>query len=171
LTVSATTQDFLVKANSLYPNNRLPVLHYRQVLHIPVFFAAMKIKRLFKKNNWGNNWRSGIFTFHHYHSNTHEAMAVLKGKTRLQLGGENGIRITIRKGDIVVIPAGVAHKNLGNENSVICIGGYPEGRAYDIKYGIPEERPQADRNIAAVPIPVTGPLKGKDDDLLRIWKK
>jgi uncharacterized protein YjlB len=55
-------------------------------------------------------------------------MAVIKGHTTLLLGGENGKQISIQKGDIIVIPAGVAHKNRGNMKDVICVGGYPDGK-------------------------------------------
>jgi len=45
---------------------------------------------------------------------------------------------------MLLIPAGVAHCNLGKKKDVICIGGYPGARDYDMKYGKPKERPAAD---------------------------
>jgi len=84
---------------------------------------------------------------------------------------ENGKQIVLHKGDVIVIPAGVAHKNLGRLKDVICIGGYPEGRDFDMNYGNPEERPKADKNIESLPLPVTGPLEGNADPLVRIWKQ
>ena len=76
----------------------------------------------------------------------------------------------VEKGDVLVIPAGVAHINLGEENDVICVGGYPGGRDYDIKRGRKDERPRADKNIAEVPLPQTDPVFGKRGGLLKIWK-
>ena len=98
-------------------------------------------------------------------------MAVIKGRTTLLLGGENGQQVDIQSGDIIVIPAGVAHKNLGEMKDVICIGGYPEGRDFDMNYGGAGERPQTDRTIEELQLPATGPLAGREDPLLQIWKQ
>jgi len=62
-------------------------------------------------------------------------LGVCKGEPLLQLGGENGISLFIQQGDVLIIPAGVAHKNLGKENDLICVGAYPDGRDYDMNYG------------------------------------
>jgi uncharacterized protein YjlB len=43
-------------------------------------------------------------------------------------------------------------------------------RRWDLLRGLPGERPQADRNIAAVPLPESDPLCGSDGPLKRIWK-
>ena len=73
------------------------------------------------------------------------------------------------KGDVLVIPAGVAHKNMAAENSVGVIGGYPEARDYDMNYGKPGERPVTDQNIRKVPVPSADPL-GLTNGLTQIWK-
>ncbi|MCD6011658.1 MAG: cupin protein [Flavipsychrobacter sp.] len=162
-------KEYVLKDNGIFPNSVLPVLHYKHALQLPFLFPAAAAKAIFKRNGWTNNWRNGIYTFHHYHSNTHEAMAVIKGKTDLQLGGDDGITITIEKGDVVVIPAGVAHQNLGEEKDVICVGGYPGGREYDMNYGKEDERPFADKNIARLAIPYADPVFGKKG-LVEFWK-
>jgi uncharacterized protein YjlB len=162
---------YLLPENSIFPNSKLPVLHYRKAIDLPLLFPALTLRWIFRRHGWGNNWRSGIFTFHHYHSITHEVLGVVRGKTRLQLGGAEGIVISIEKGDVIVIPAGVAHRNLGKEKDVICVGGYPKGRDYDMNYGLPGERPAADRNIATLPIPLTDPVSGAKQGLPRIWRQ
>jgi len=86
------------------------------------------------------------------------------------LGGEKGIVLFILEGDVLVIPAGVAHMNLGKENDVTCVGGYPEGREFDMNYGTDAERPRADHNIAALPMPNTDPVFGENGPLGKIWK-
>jgi uncharacterized protein YjlB len=75
----------------------------------------------------------------------------------------------VEKGDVLIIPAGVAHKNLGEEKDVICIGGYPGGRDFDINYGKPEERPIADEHIAALPLPAADPVYGRGKGLAELW--
>jgi uncharacterized protein YjlB len=163
--------QYILKDNDRFPNSRLPVLLYKGGIRLPFVFKARFVKKLFRKHHWINNWRNGVYTFHHYHSNTHEVMAVIKGATTLQLGGENGIHLKIEKGDVILIPACVAHCNLGREKDVICIGGYPRGKDYDMNYGKEGERPSSDENIAQVKIPRLDPVTGKLDPLNLIWKK
>ena len=163
-------QKFFVKDDGVFPNNPLPILFYRKVLDLPGLFPGLAVRRLFQKNDWSNNWKQGIYTYHHYHSITHEVLGVCKGETLLLLGGEQGITLYIEEGDVLVIPAGVAHMNLGKENDVICVGGYPNGKEYDMNYGKADERPAADENISSISLPQTDPVFGKNGDLLKIWK-
>jgi uncharacterized protein YjlB len=128
-------EQFFVKDDGIFPNNSLPIIFYPKALDLPKLFPAIAVRKLFQKNNWGNNWKQGIYTYHHYHSITHEVLGVCKGETLLQLGGEQGITLFIEEGDVLIIPAGVAHMNLGKEKDVICVGGYPNGKDYDMNYG------------------------------------
>lgn len=159
-----------LKDDGKFPNNHLPVLLYKDVLDLPALLPAAFIKRLFARHHWSNSWKSGVFTYHHYHSITHEVMGVYKGKTQLMLGGSYGVKITIQKGDVLIIPAGVAHKNLGKENDVKCVGAYPGGRDYDMNYGKPEERKHAIENIKKVPLPDLDPVFGLHGELQLCWK-
>jgi uncharacterized protein YjlB len=163
-------EQYFVKDDGIFPNNSLPIIYYPKALELPALFSALSIRRLFQKNNWGNNWKQGIYTYHHYHSITHEVLGVCKGETLLQLGGEQGITLFIEEGDVIIIPAGVAHMNLGKEDDVICVGGYPNGKDYDMNYGKVGERPGTDQNISAVSLPATDPVFGKKGGLIKIWK-
>ena len=167
--LTATMEQFLLKDDGVFPNSRFPALLYKGVLDIPLLFPAAHVKNVFEKNGWSNNWDAGIFEYHHYHSITHEVLGIYKGRTKVQLGGPAGKIIFIEKGDVLVIPAGVAHKNMGAENSVGVIGAYPEGRDYDMNYGKPGERPRTDQNIKKVPVPSGDPL-GWKNGLTQIWK-
>ena len=163
-------QKYFVEMSGNFPGSKFPVLHYEQALSLPAFFPGRFVKELFQKHHWSNNWRSGIYTFNHYHSISHEVIAVIKGQAVILLGGENGKKVLLRKGDVMVIPAGVAHMNLGKERDIICIGGYPWGRDYDMNYGKDDEHPLVDENIRKVPLPDAGPLYGPGDPLIAIWK-
>lgn len=162
-------EKYSLKDDGIFPNSCIPVLYYPQALDLPKLFPARAIKKLFQKNNWKNNWKQGIYTYHHYHSTTHEAIGICKGETLLQLGGENGITLFVEAGDVLIIPAGVAHMNLGKENDISCVGGYPGGKEYDMNYGKAGERPGTDKNIALVPLPKTDPVFGKKGGLLELW--
>jgi uncharacterized protein YjlB len=155
--------------NGIFPNSHLPVLLYKKAISIPHLFAAKKIMALFSKHNWSNTWDNGIFTYNHYHSVTHEVLAIYKGHGMLLLGGGNGHQISIEKGDVLIIPAGVAHKNMGAEHDIGCIGAYPDGRDYDVNTGQPGERPGTDKNISLVPIPNEDPLMGNEYGVGFIW--
>jgi uncharacterized protein YjlB len=164
------TEYYQLKDDGIFPNSYLPVVLYKQVLDLPVLLASHYIKRLFQSNNWSNIWKSGIYEYNHYHSNTHEVMGVYKGKTVLLIGGDKGVEVRLEKGDVLIIPAGTAHKNLGKEHSVKCVGAYPDGKNFDMNYGKPEERPQAGKNIYKVKLPSKDPVFGKHGRLENFWK-
>ena len=155
--------------DGVFPNSHYPALLYKNVLDVPLLFPAAFVKKIFANHGWSNSWDAGIFEYHHYHSTTHEALGIYKGHTKVQLGGPAGKVIFIEKGDVLIIPAGVAHKNLGAENAVGTIGAYPNGRDYDMNYGKPGERPGTDQNIKKVPVPSGDPL-GLKNGLTQIWK-
>lgn len=160
---------FYFKDDGAIPNNKLPLLVYRKVIDEMGESAAEFFEKRFAENNWKNSWRNGVFDYHHYHSNTHEVLGIYNGKALLQLGGEKGEKIEVFAGDVIVIPAGVAHKNLGDENFAV-VGAYPGGRSHDMNTGKPGERPDADNNIATVPLPHADPLLGQNAGLKEIWK-
>jgi len=158
------------KDDGTFPNSKFPVLIYKNVLDFPLFFDAAYIVKLFEKNHWTNSWKSGIFTYDHYHSTAHEVIGVYKGKTTLLVGGEKGVAIELTKGDVIVIPAGVAHKNLGNEHDVCCVGAYADGAVYDTCTGKKAERPLADKNITNVRLPDRDPVLGLKGGVEKHWK-
>ncbi|HEX4372254.1 MAG TPA: cupin domain-containing protein [Puia sp.] len=155
--------------DGVFLNSVFPALLYSNVLNLPFLFPGNFIKNIFELNKWSNAWKAGMFTYHHYHSNTHEVLGVYSGKTKIVLGGESGNMIEIKKGDVLIIPAGMAHKNLGSENQVGIIGAYPDGKNYDIKYGRKDERQEAEINIQNVPMPETDPVWGAFLGLVKIW--
>ena len=156
--------------DGVFPNNgRLPVLVFPNALEVTGRSATSAVQRLFAKNHWGSSWVNGIYGFHHYHSTAHEVLAVCGGKAKVQLGGEQGLITSLSGGDVVVIPAGVAHKNLDSSSDFIVVGAYPEGQRYDMCYGEAGERPGTDENIARVPLPESDPLQGPDGPLTQHW--
>ena len=74
-----------------------------------------------------------------------------------------------QSGDVIIIPAGVAHKNVGSSSDFRCVGAYPLGQSWDMNYGKPGERPQADQNITKVPLPESDPVYGIDGPLVKSW--
>ncbi|HYG22221.1 MAG TPA: cupin domain-containing protein [Verrucomicrobiae bacterium] len=159
----------VLKDDGAVPNNRLPLLVYRTAVNLEGRDPAALFEELFQSNDWTGTWRNGIYTYHHYHSTTHEVLGVFKGSATIQFGGEKGIKQKITAGDVVIIPAGVAHKNLGASSDFAVVGGYPGGAEWDMNYGRPNERPASDENIAQVAMPKNDPLHGASGPLFQHW--
>jgi uncharacterized protein YjlB len=162
---------YILHDDGKFPNNpSLPVVHYKALLKIPKWFAARKIKNHFALNGWTNSWKGSMYDFHHYHSSTHEVLAVYSGSAFIVLGGNNGRRVQLESGDVIVIPAGVAHMKMHADEHMKCVGAYPDGRDYDMLVGHDGERPEADNRIQKVPAPKKDPVFGIDGDLMFQWK-
>lgn len=155
--------------DGVFPNNnKLPVLFYESAIAQEDEPAAF-IESLFAENNWGNAWRNGVLDCHHYHSNAHMVLACYCGSAELRIGGPCGLIFGLESGDVLIIPAGVAHRNVSSSSDFGVVGAYPAGQSSDICRGDPEERPRADRNIARVPVPDFDPVYGEDGPLIRKW--
>jgi uncharacterized protein YjlB len=161
----------LVEDDGIYPNNgRLPLLVYPSVLVLSGRDPAAKFEELFRENNWGGSWRNGVYGFHHYHSTAHEVLGIYGGVAEVQFGGQQGPVFSVAAGDVVVIPAGVAHKNLGSSADFRVVGAYPLGQRPDLNRGVAGERPDADIRIARLPLPLADPVHGRAGPLLTYWK-
>lgn len=153
-----------------FPNNaRLPLLLYRSAIHIPGGDVNDIAKEILETNSWTNAWVDGIYDYHHYHSTAHEVLVIIRGAARVQFGGPGGVTLAVEEGDVVIIPAGVAHKKIEDADGFTCLGAYPDGQRYDMNYGRKSERPRADENIRNVPLPENDPVYGKDGPLLKNW--
>ncbi len=69
-----------------------------------------------------------------------------------------------------MIPAGVAHRNMGQSADLLVVGAYPGGSDYDIRRGDPAEQATAVRAIATVPLPKSDPVLGRDGRMRRLWR-
>ena len=161
----------VLEDDGTFPNNsRLPVLIYKKALLMQPGDPESVIKDVFENNGWTNCWVDGVFDYHHYHSQTHEVLGVYCGLADIQLGGPHGVCVEVLRGDVLIIPAGVAHKCLKCSDDFLVVGAYPEGRDYDMKYGREVERPGADENILNVPVPEKDPVYGPEGALNECWK-
>lgn len=144
------------------PNNPdRPLLLYLNVLALSGDDAAATAEEVLNSNGWGNAWRDGIFSYHHYHSTAHEVLVVARGEAEVLFGGDHGITVTLRAGDAALLPAGTGHKNLGSSPDLLVVGAYPPNQSPDLLRGRPGERPAADDAIRSVPDPEADPLYGE----------
>jgi uncharacterized protein YjlB len=146
------------------PNNpRFPALVYRRVIDTP---SAEALEAMFRLNDWPPQWRDGIYAFHHYHTEGHEALGVASGSARVLLGGPDGCELTLEAGDAVLLPAGTGHCRLSASDDFLVVGAYPPGQHADICRMPPT--PEMLARIAALPSPDTDPV-GAIDGLPKHW--
>jgi uncharacterized protein YjlB len=159
----------ILSDDGTYPNSDLALLVYPAAVRLPDPDPAAALEALFAAHRWGGSWRDGVYSYHHYHSTAHEVLGVYGGQARVQLGGEAGIVQLVRKGDVVVIPAGVAHKNLEHSVDFRVVGADPNGQRPDMCTGREGERPSADRRVAALALPEMDPVYGAQGPLIVRW--
>ena len=153
------------------PNNStLPVLIYREVFEAGQTSVADQFESAFHDNGWTGCWRWSVYTYHHYHSNAHEALGVSRGSARLQLGGSQGEVFDVSVGTLIVLPAGTGHKNLQATPDFLVVGAYPNGQGhYDTNRSGSMDLDKALSNIAKTPLPDNDPFYGSEGPLVRIW--
>jgi len=137
-----------------------PLLVYPQVIAAP---SPEAFEELFTRNRWPAAWRNGVFPFHHYHRNSHEALGVYAGEVTVQFGGDGGVTLTAKPGDVIVLPAGTAHKRLASRGALGIVGAYPEGSRPDTCMGQPGKS-------ASVALPDRDPVHGEGGALFQHWK-
>jgi uncharacterized protein YjlB len=135
------------------PNHpRFPVLLYRGV-------DVSDPQSLFARHQWGGSWVDGVFDFHHFHSTSHEVLAVIAGGATIELGGPQGKPFEVATGDVIVLPAGTGHRRAASAAGFKVVGAYPRGQEdYDL---LREADAAARARIAALPAPPNDPVGGE----------
>jgi len=154
------------------PNSRLAVILYRGAIAPTPHDPAGAFEQRFAANDWTNSWRDGVYTFHHYHSTSHEVLGVARAGALLRLGGRDGRDFEVAAGDVIVLPAGTGHQRISAQPGFQVVGAYPGGRSWDLIKPYEEGAQMHDAalsRIAAVPLPKLDPVIGKDGPLLRLW--
>jgi uncharacterized protein YjlB len=149
------------------PNSALPVLVYSRAVEPGA--GAGAYEKLFAGHGWLGAWRDGIYPFHHFHSTAHEVLGIAAGSAEVMLGGPQGQRFELTAGDVVVLPAGTGHRNLGSSPDLLVVGAYPNGMDWDLRRGDPAEHDEVVANIAGVPLPDQDPVQGERGALVEIW--
>ena len=159
-----TTEAFTSKPQGKIPNSRFPLLIHRNAIPGGGVDA---VKSLFRKNGWGNNWEyPGVYEYAHFHSTTHECLGCANGWMEFNLSvGESGwTKVRIEAGDVIVMPAGGSHEDVGHSDDIMMCGGYADGRDWDNiqeAFLTPELYYAACKSIMSLPIPNLDPVTGQ----------
>ncbi len=150
------------------PNNqRLPVIVYDGAFASAEGDLATAMESRFEENGWPPQWRNGIYDFHHYHTEGHEVLGIAAGSAELVLGGHGGRELSVRAGDVLLLPAGTGHCRVSASPDFLVVGAYPPGQSGDI---VREVATAAIRDaIAQLRFPPTDPVFGEDGPLLKHW--
>lgn len=162
-------QTLMFKRNGGIPNNpKLAVFIYPAALAVSGNDPAALFEQTFKANGWPPQWRYGVFTYHHYHVRGHEVLGVYAGSARLMLGGPQGHVLEVKAGDVLLLPAGTGHCNLGSSDDFMVVGAYPPGQEGDIN-----RDPATDAQIAAIArltFPHSDPVLGSGGGVMKMWQ-
>jgi uncharacterized protein YjlB len=160
----------LLPSHGAIPNHpRWPVLVYPGAVALSGSDPAAIFERLFDRNRWPAAWRNGVFPFHHYHSTAHEALGVYSGEVTVQFGGDGGVIVTARPGDVVVLPAGTGHKKLASSGALGIVGAYPEGQHPDTCTPLATSARRSAEAVARVSLPACDPVFGAAGPLFDHW--
>jgi uncharacterized protein YjlB len=164
------TDTFVFQDDGLVPNSTLPLIVRRGAIPPSASDPAKAFEATFQKNGWTNGWRNGIEDYHHYHSNAHEVLGIAMGSGTVRFGGESGETVGVSAGDVVVVPAGVAHALIKGSDDFLVVGAYADGRS-------PNEMPAdgkaivaARQSVAQVPVPESDPVDGATGPLTKLWR-
>jgi uncharacterized protein YjlB len=163
-------QTWHFKDDGATPNNSLPFVLYRG----PVKVAgapdpAALFEQLFAGNGWGDSWRNGIYDYLHYHSRIHEVLGVARGQARVRFGGDRGRIMTVKAGDVAILPAGTGHHCLEASDDFLVVGAYPPFGTYDECHGSSAEHARALKTVPRVGRPRRDPVYGAGGPLMDLW--
>ncbi|KAH8592981.1 hypothetical protein B0O99DRAFT_516597, partial [Bisporella sp. PMI_857] len=127
--------------HGLIPNTFIqnkPLLIYRSC--IPVSASTSSIELHLKAVGAAiSQWRYTMYRTAHFRSTTREVLRISNGNAKLYFGGERNqdrVEVEVKKGDVVIVLAGVGHRLLDDfESGFEMVGSYPKGRHWDMYYG------------------------------------
>ncbi|KAK5048033.1 hypothetical protein LTR84_006223 [Exophiala bonariae] len=115
-------------------------------------------------------WRYTMYSDSHFHSNTHEVLAIASGSAKCCFGHEDNdgrVEPILEKGDVVIIPAGVSHRLIQDYGGFQMVGSYPVGNSWDMCYGRSDEKEQV-KQIATLNWFTKDPIYGDNGPCLQV---
>jgi uncharacterized protein YjlB len=163
-------QAFRFKDDGIPNNPRWPLVLYRSAVRFPDRFdPAAVFEDLFERNGWGDSWRNGIYDYVHFHSRIHEVLGIARGTGKVQFGGKRGRKLTLKVGDVAILPAGTGHQCLSASGDFLVVGAYPPFGIYDECRSWASDDERGRSNIAKTGRPRKDPVYGADGPLMKAW--
>jgi uncharacterized protein YjlB len=158
------------KDDGIIPNHPAwPLIVYRGPVRLPSKLdPAAVLEEVFESNGWGKSWRDGIYDYVHYHSQIHEVLGIARGTAKVQFGGNRGRILSLKAGDVAVLPAGTGHRKISASRDLLVVGAYPPSGTYDLCTKS-EDRQRSLRTIPKVAKPRKDPVFGSGGPLVTLW--
>jgi uncharacterized protein YjlB len=158
------------KDDGIIPNHPAwPLIVYRGPVRLPSKLdPAAVLEEVFESNGWGKSWRDGIYDYVHYHSQIHEVLGIARGTAKVQFGGNRGRILSLKAGDVAVLPAGTGHRKISASRDLLVVGAYPPSGTYDLCTKS-EDRQRSLRTISKVAKPRKDPVFGSGGPLVTLW--
>ncbi|WP_245413490.1 cupin domain-containing protein [Mangrovicella endophytica] len=151
------------------PNSPLPLLILPGALP-PEARNSADGEALLKRNGWQGTWTYTVYDFWHYHTTGHEVLACIRGEAVIGFGGEGGVAITLKPGDVAILPAGTGHKRLSGTSDFAVVGAYPPGQDGAIVREGSMSVDAARQAIALLALPESDPITGDKPGVLAAWR-
>ena len=101
-------------------------------------------------------------------------LLVFTGEASVQLGGPNGKIIKFSRGDVLLLPAGTAHKRIKASKDFKIVGAYPNGIEYNTykpeDVSSDDEYKRIKQEIKKVSVPALDPVQSKGGAVKKYWK-
>ena len=97
-------------------------------------------------------------------------LGIARGTGKVRFGGNSGRMLSLKAGDVAILPAGTGHQCLGSSSDFLVIGAYPPAGTYDECTKI-QQHARAVKAISRVGRPRKDPVYGSKGPLLKEWKK
>jgi uncharacterized protein YjlB len=160
-----------IEENPPFPNHPLPVIYYPNALTdlLQKSESPESVLDFFSENGYSNGWVNGIYDYHHFHSNTHEVLGCIAGQSTVQLGGPGKDEYAFNKGDVILIPAGVAHKLTSSTDDFKIVGAYPNGQQPDMQRGEAPDYDAVQKRAYDTLVPATDPVTKFKGPVQEYW--
>jgi uncharacterized protein YjlB len=161
-----------IAAHAGFPNTSLnpcPLLIYHQCFPASTSTANIQ-SHLRSVGVVEPAWVYPMYKQHHYHSTTHEVLVVANGSARLFFGGQGnpkGLRQVVKKGDVMILPAGTGHAMEEDLGGFSMVGSYPTG-ADNWDHCTGDEGKEAEDRIRALKWFKQDPIYGKEGPVFDI---
>ena len=129
---SLQPETLRLKPDGGIPKLRLPVLIYHD---LETARDAAGAESAFAEHGWRGAWRNGIFSFHHFHPPPTRSWRSSPAACACGWADPPGRSLEVRRGDVLVLPAGTGHRNEGDSGDLLVVGAYPNGMAWDLATG------------------------------------